>query len=495
MFTLGRLIALTFLLIFGDALAASRSASTPAFAHLSSLQQKEIDELEHRTFDYFRDSSSQKNGLAPDHWPKDDSGDYFGSIAATGFALTAYGIGVERGWMKRSDAAKRTLATLQFLHDAEQSDAPSASGDHGFFYHFLDMESGRRYGSRPSIELSSLDTAELMAGVLFSMSYFDRATKDEITIRRLADDLYRRVDWPWFTNGTPLFEGGWTPEHSYDHNFYRGYSEGLILYLVALGSPTHAPDSTSWTRWAESYDETWGEFQGQEHLGGGPLFWHQYAQSWIDFRGIQDEYMRRRNIDYFTNSQRATLSQRQYAIHNPLGWKAYSETIWGLTACNGPRGATPPGSPDRYASDSKTFYGYVARGIGLNYTVDDGTIAPTAAISSIAFTPEIVIPTIEAMKAQYGDAIYTRYGFVDAFNPSFTFTDRPLRTGKIVPNMGWTDSVYIGIDQGPILSMIENFRTELVWTVMKKNKYVQDGLRRAGFQNGWLEPKPQPSSH
>jgi hypothetical protein len=472
------------------ALAASVSASpsnvTTAYAALSSSDKKTVDELERRTFDYFRDSSSVANGLAADHWPKDGSGDYFASIAATGFALTAYGIGVERGWMPRAEAVKRTLATLRFFHDAPQSDAIDAAGNHGFFYHFLDVESGRRFGSKASIELSSLDTSELMAGVLFSMSYFDRKTKDEALIRQLADDVYRAVDWKWFAHGGDLLEGGWTPEHSYDRNFYRGYSEATTLYILAIGSPTHALDGESWSRWSETYDLTWGEFQGEEHLGGGPLFWHQYAQSWIDFRGIQDDYMRKRGIDYFTNSQRATLAQRQYAIHNPLNWKDYGANVWGLTACNGPKGAIPADGIDRYASDPKSFYGYIARGAGLNYTVDDGTIAPTAAVSSIAFTPEIVVPLIDELEKRYGDNVYTKYGFVDAFNPSFTFTDRPLRTGKIVPAIGWFDTLYIGIDQGPILSMLENFRSEFVWTVMKKNPYVADGLRRSKFTGGWL---------
>ncbi len=236
---------------------------------------------------------------------------------------------------------------------------------------------------------------------------------------------------------------------------------------------------------------TWGEFQGQTQLGGGPLFWHQYAQSWIDFRGIQDDYMRGKGIDYFTNSQRATLSQREYAIHNPMQWKDYGPAIWGLTACNGPRGHTPPGEPDRYASDPKRFYGYTARGAAINYDIDDGTIAPTAAVSSIAFVPEIVIPAIEEMKKRYGDNVYTRYGFVDAFNPSFTYTDRPIRTGKVVPDVGWFDTVYIGIDQGPIVLMLENYRSDFVWKVMRRNPYIREGLKHAGFTGGWLDAPAQ----
>jgi hypothetical protein len=465
---------------------ADRLSTTSAWNRLSTGDRQLLDDVEHRTFEYFRDSSNTKNGLAADHWPKEGSGDYFASIAATGFALTSYGIGVERGWMKRKEAIRRTLATLKFLASAKQGEEANASGFHGFFYHFLDIDSGRRFASRSDIELSSLDTSELMAGVLFSMSYFDKDAPDERNIRKLADQLYRAVDWKWFTNDTLLVEGGWTPEHSYDHNFYRGYSEALTLYLVASGSPTHPLPAESWTEWTKSYDNTWGEFQGQEHLGGGPLFWHQYTHVWYDLRGIQDPYMRQHGSDYFTNSQRATISQREYAIHNPLNWKDYGADVWGLTACNGPRGATPPGEVDRYINDPKTFYGYIARGAGLKYSVDDGTIAPTAGVSSIAFAPDIVIPLVRSLTHRYGQAVYTRYGFVDAFNPSFPFTDRPTRTGRIVPDVGWVDSVYIGIDQGPILGMIENYRSEFVWRVMRSNPYIRAGLERAGFTGGWL---------
>jgi hypothetical protein len=461
------------------------------FAALPKSQQTTLDELEKRTFDFFRDSANPANGQIPDHWPQDPNGDYFSSIAAVGFGLTAYGIGVERGWMKRDEAVKRTLATLKFFRNAPQGDQQDVSGNHGFFYHFLDMNTGRRYHNKSWVELSSVDTAELMAGVLFSMSFYDRNTKDEKQIRQLADELYRDVDWKWFTDGSPLIEGGWTPEgKGFDLNYYRGYSEAMMMYLLALGSPTHALEPESWNKWTETYDKTWGVFQGQEHLGGGPLFWHQFGHVWIDFRGIQDDYMRKRGIDYFTNSQRATLSQREYAIHNPMQWKDYGANIWGLTACNGPRADHHRGDVDRYVNDTKTFYGYIARGVGLSYSVDDGTIAPTAAISSIAFVPEIVIPVIEEMKRRYGDHIYTRYGFVDAFNPSFTFTDRPLRTGEVIPSIGWVDTLYLGIDQGPIVAMIENYRSDFVWRVMRKNPYVREGLKRAGFTGGWLEKPP-----
>ncbi|MEP6938490.1 MAG: glucoamylase family protein [Rudaea sp.] len=454
---------------------------------LAKEQKATLDELEQRTFEYFYDSANASNGQMPDHWPQRSGNDYFSSITAIGFGLTAYGIGVERGWMKRKDAVQRTLAALRFFHDAPQGDEADASGNHGFFYHFLDMETGRRFGSSPWVELSSVDTAWLMYGVLFTQSYYDRNTNEEKEIRQLADDIFRRVDWRWFGDGNPLIEGGWTPENSFDYNYYRGYNEAFGMYILALGSPTHALGNETWKRWTQTYDKTWGEFQGQTHLSGSPLFWHQFAHSWVDFRGIQDAYMRGRGIDYFTNSQRATLSQREYAIHNPLQWKDYGADIWGLTASNGPRGHTPKGEPDRYAKDSKPFFGYIERGAGLSRSFDDGTIAPTAATASIAFVPEIVIPAIEEMKKRYGDALYARYGFFDAFNPSFTYTDRPLRTGKVLPGLGWFDDEYLGLDQGPIILMLENYHSEFVWKVMRKNPYIREGLKRAGFTGGWLD--------
>ncbi len=485
-----RLIAIVFVVALGAGWHTPASATPPpGFATLPKAQQVAINDLEKRTFEFFRDSANLANGQVPDHWPR-DKGDYFSSIAADGFGLTAYGIGVERGWMTRAEAVKRTLATLNFFHDAPQGNAASVTGFHGFFYHFLDMQSGRRYRSRHWVELSTIDTTLLLGGVLFCQSYYDHNTADEKKIRKLADDLYRNVDWQWASPRPPLVAMGWTPESGFIHVDWQGYNEAMLLYVLALGSPTHPIDKSAWKVWSQTYDETWGSFQGQEHLGFAPLFGHQFSHVWIDFRGIRDDYMRKRDLDYFENSRRATYSQREYAIHNPLKWDGYSADIWGLTACNGPRAPTRPGEPDRYASDPKTFYGYIARGAGLRGTIDDGTIAPTAAASSIAFAPEIVIPTIQAMQRRYGDALYTKYGFVDAFNPSFTFTDRPLRSGHVIAGKGWFDTLYLGIDQGPILAMIENYRSEFVWKVMRKNPYVRNGLERAGFSGGWLD-KPQ----
>jgi hypothetical protein len=201
----------------------------------------------------------------------------------------------------------------------------------------------------------------------------------------------------------------------------------------------------------------------------------------VDFRGIRDDWNREHDLDYFENSRRATYSHRNYAIANPGKWTGYGANVWGLTASNG---------PGDVVDGDRTFKGYSARGAGLDYVEDDGTLAPTAAGGSIAFAPEIVVPALETMKQRYGEFIYNRYGFVDAFNPSF-HAETPLRTGRLVPSLGWVDTVQLGIDQGPIVLMIENWRSGLVWKVMRRNPYIRKGLERAGFTGGWLDEAPR----
>jgi hypothetical protein len=249
-------------------------------------------------------------------------------------------------------------------------------------------------------------------------------------------------------------------------------------------------EPAAWTAWTRTNDETWGTFQGQTFLNFAPLFGHQYTASWIDLSGIRDAYMRRHDLDYFENARRATYAQRAYATENPGGWRGYGENVWGLTACNGPGDIkTTLGGLER------RFYGYSARGAGLDYVRDDGTIAPTAAISSIVFAPEIVLPAIRALKDRYGKHIYSTYGFRDAFNPSFRVGAAKPRTGEVIPDFGWVDDEYLGIDQGPIILMIENYRSGLVWKVMKKNPHVRRGLERAGFTGGWLDALTNTPAH
>ena len=434
-----------------------------------------VDDLERRTFDYFWELGNPVNGLVPDRWPTPSAS----SIAAVGFGLTAYGVGVERGWISREQAVDRTLATLRFFARAPQGrNARGASGYRGFFYHFLDMDSGTRAGEN---EVSTVDTALLLGGVLFAQSYYDGDDRREAEIRRLADKIYGRVEWPWAQERGAAISMGWTPEHGMIAYDWKGYNEAILVYILALGSPTHPVEEDAWAAWTATYDRTWGRFQGQEHLSFPPLFGHQYSHVWIDFRGIQDAYMRGRGIDYFENSRRAALSQQAYAEDNPLEWEGYGKRVWGLTASDGPIDAT-----FEYKGEARLFRTYTARGAGIEYVLDDGTIAPTAAAGSIAFAPEIAIPAIEAMHERYGKAIYGEYGFLDAFNPSFTFTEAKLQHGRIVPGVGWVDGDYLGIDQGAIVLMIENYRSDFVWRVMRRNPHLRRGLERAGFQGGWL---------
>src|SRR2546425_8363782 len=308
-----------------------------------------LDTLEQRTFRYFWDLTNPANGLTPDRAPSPS----FSSIAAVGFALTAYPVGVERGYLTRAQAAGRTLTTLRFFWTAPQdSGVAGATGYHGFFYHFLDMTSGARY---QTVELSTIDTALLLAGVLCSQSYFDGTDSIEVAIRAYADSLYGRVDWRWAQNHPPAVTLGWTPENRFLSYDWRGYNEAMILYILALGSPTHAVDSTAWAEWVSGYQ--WGGVYGQDYVQFGPLFGHAYSHVWIDFRGIRDAYTRGRGIDYFENSRRATYAQLAYAIADPMGWKGYGNDVWGLTASDGPAHTT-------LVLDGQTrqFHTYWARG-------------------------------------------------------------------------------------------------------------------------------------
>ena len=431
-----------------------------------------LDSLQHKTFNWFWDLTPASNGLTPDRWPTPS----FSSIAAVGFALTGYGIGVERGWITRHQAADRTLATLRFFWTSAQDSAgPTTTGYRGFYYHFLDMTTGRRF---QTVELSTIDTSLLLGGVLFAQSYFNRPDTTEEQIVALADSIYRRVDWQWARNGAASVTMGWHPENGFISARWIGYNEAMILNILALGSPTHPVDSSTWSAWTSGYQ--WATYHGQSFVQFAPLFGHQYSHLWIDFRGIKDAYMQGRGIDYFENSRRATLAQRAYAIANPQGFAGYNANVWGLTASDGPANKTLT-----IGGRSRQFHTYMARGASSLEEPDDGTIAPTAAGGSVPFAPEIAIPALLAMRETYGDKLYQTYGFLDAFNPTFTAQGQQ-EVGTVDPQLGWFDVDYLGIDQGPILIMIENYRTGLVWNVMKTNAHIIRGLQRAGFSGGWL---------
>ena len=457
-------------------------SAAPSLPTAKAAESAALDDLQERTFRYFWDLTNPRNGLVPDRAPTPS----FSSVAAIGFGLTAYAIGVERTYITREEARSRVLATLRFFSSAPKGPSSrGVSGYKGFFYHFLDMETGERF---ETVELSTIDTTLLMAGVLMCQSYFDAAHRDEAEIRSLADTLYRNVEWSWAQPHPPLVNHGWKPEVGFlPHDWGGGgYDESMILYVLALGSPTHPIAEAAWPRVTDNFQ--WLPFHGQTYVPFNALFGYQYSHVWIDFRGIQDEFMRGRGVDYFENSRRATYAHRTYAIANPAGWKDYGENVWGLTACDGPADVTLTigGRP-------RTFHTYWARGCSATETTDDGTIAPTGAVSSLPFAPEIVLPAMMEMRKRYGSDLFTTYGFLDSFNPSFTATDLPLKHGRVVPGKGWFDGDYLGIDQGPIVAMVENYRSELVWKTMRRNPYVVEGLRRAGFRGGWLDTAARPA--
>lgn len=440
---------------------------TPAATYrLTAADNAFLDSLQRDTFRYFWETANPQNGLIPDRAPSPS----FSSIAAVGFGLTAYLVGVERQYISRAQAAGRVLTTLRYFNRLPQSPDPvHTAGYKGFFYHFLDMQTGRRF---KQVELSTIDTALLLAGVLSCQTYFDGTDAVETEIRQLADGLYRQADWTFFQVRRPFVSMGWHPETGFINSDWNGYNEAMLLYVLALGSPTHPVGADVWPAWTASYP--WANFYGQEHVNFDPLFGHQYSHTWIDFRGIRDEYMRGRGIDYVENSRRATYANRAYCATNPARWDDYSDTIWGLTACDGPNDTVVNG---------RQFFSYRARGAASTGIVDDGTIAPTAAGGSMAFAPEICLPALKAMKTKYGDRLYGPYGFRDAFNPTYRYASR-FANGPTT--QGWFDVDYLGIDQGPILLMAENLRTGFVWKLMKKNPYIRQGLVRAGFTGDWL---------
>jgi len=419
-----------------------------------------LDAIQRDAFSYFLHETNRTNGLVLDKtcpdWPA--------SIAAVGLALTAYPVGVERGLVTRADAVERTLTTLRFFWQSRQGPEPDATGYKGFYYHFLDMQTGARAWQ---CELSTVDSALLMGGILAAAAYFDGNAPAEREIRDLADRLYARVDWRWALNGGATVTHGWKPESGFLPYRWEGYDEALLLYVLGLASPTHPIPAQSYQAWASTYE--WKTLYDTQFLYAGPLFTHQLSHVWIDFRGIQDAFMREHGIDYFENSRRATLVQQQYAIHNPGGFAHYGEFCWGLTASDGPGKVT-----HTIDGVERQFFDYLARSVPDG--PDDGTIAPWAVVASLPFAPEIVLPTVTDF-LRWKVAGVHQYGFKATFNPTF-----PVRG---FPN-GWVSPWHFGINEGPIVVMIENFRTGLVWRLMRRCPPIVDGLRAAGFTGGWL---------
>jgi len=421
----------------------------------------EINLLQCDTFKYFVHETNPENGLVRDktaeNWPC--------SIAATGLALAAYPVAIKRGFTTREAAIQRVLTTLRFFWHSPQGTEPDATGYKGFYYHFLDMKSGRRTWD---CELSTVDSTFLIAGMLTAALYFDANTAEENEIRQLADDLYRRMDWQWAQNGGKTVVMGWKPESGFLPYRWEGYDEAMLVYILGLGSPTFPLSEESYQAWCSTY--VWEKYNEFEYLYAGSFFTHHLSHIWIDFRGIQDDYMREKNSDYFLNSRTASYVQREYAINNPMKFKGYGECCWGITASDGP-------GPDTLKIDGiqRIFYDYLARAVPFG--PDDGTIAPWAVVASLPFAPEIVLPAIDHFIFSLKLREHFEYGFRSTFNQS-----HPEKSH----HCGWVSPYHFGINIGPIILMIENYRDEFIWSLMRKSPYIVKGLKRAGFRGGWL---------
>ena len=409
-----------------------------------------LDSLQASGFRYFWYQANPANGLIRD---RSTSGSAC-SIAAVGFGLSAICVGVDHGWITRAQGRDRVLTTLQTFWTGPQGTAATGTiGYKGFFYHFLDMNTATRSAS--DVELSTIDTALLFAGILDAQQYFGAADSSETQIRALADSITWRADWNFMRNFNPGVLMGWKPGTQFGgFGQWIGYDEAMILYLLALGSPTHGVPTSAWGQWTSGYVVQ--DLYGQTFITCPPLFTHQYSHCWVDFRRIMDAKTLGYGWTYFQNSQYATLAQRAYCIANPGAFPGYSDQLWGLTASDDP------------------YVGYTAHGAPPAQN-DNGTITPTAAISSIPFEPETCLVVARTLWNTYKAQLWGPYGFRDAFN---------LRPPA------WYDTDVLGIDQGPIVLMIENYLNGRVWSRIQQSAQLQTGLARAGFGNALAVPPP-----
>ena len=436
---------------------------------LTEREQELLDTLSRETFSYFLQHGHEKTGLVADNSQPGSAA----SITATGMALSCYIVAVERGWLKRTEAAEKTVRLLDFLFKAPQGKAADATGYKGFFYHFLDMKTGRRAGQ---CELSTIDTAFLIAGALSAKEYFSADDYAEREIRKLAEALYLQVDWLWATNGSDTLTHGWKPKPGFlKYRWNSEYSEALLMYALALGSPTHSISLSGYLEWTNSFRTQ--TFYGLEQLYAGPLFIHQLSQIWIDCRSIGDDFNRRAGFSYFENSCRATRLQREYAIDNPKGFAGYGSNCWGITASDGPGPARRQIKGKKYS-----FFNYKARGVP--YGPDDGTVAPWAVVASLPFAPEMVMEMI----SQNRESASSLYEWMNAsHNP--TFRQNAARSS------GWISDCRYGINLGPAILMIDNFQSGLLWKLMCRSSFLREGLLRAGFTGGWLHGKDHMSTY
>lgn len=423
-------------------------------------EQLTLETLQNRANSYFIEYSHSQTGLIADSNKPESPA----SIAAVGMGIASLVIAAERKWLSRSQSLAMILRALRCLWEAPQGSEIDSTGYRGFYYHFLECSSGKRAWKS---EVSTIDTALLLAGALVAAEYFDREVADEAELRQLVDKIYTRVEWTWALEGGLTLTHGWTPEKGFLPNRWEGYDEALILYLLALGSPTHPILPESYVEWTKGF--SWKSIYGHDVLYAGPLFIHQYSQLWIDLREIQDAVMREHNSTYFQNSRLATLIHQEYGRLNPLKFDSCCECCWGLTATDGP-------GPTTMMVDGieRTFFDYIGR--GAPFGPDDGTIAPWVTIASLPFAPEVVLSAIKHF-SHLGVANCCQFGFETSFNK--TFVDA---SGK----KGWVSQWNYGLNQGPVVIMVENHRTQMIWDLLKRSSYISTGLKRAGFSGGWL---------
>ncbi|HJU25211.1 MAG TPA: glucoamylase family protein [Rhodanobacteraceae bacterium] len=426
-----------------------------------------LDDLQHKAFHFFELHVDPDTGLVLDSTQPDSPC----SIAAVGFALSSYPVAVERGWMSRDLALSHSLAAARFFDGADQGGAPDGTGYKGFYYHFLHADTGRRAWRS---ELSTIDTALLIAGFLLAAQYFSGSDAKERELRKRVRDIYARADWRWAQNGEPAITMGWKPESGFLRWRWFGYNEALLLYALALAAPDFNVEADAYDAWTSTY--RWRRIYGHDVLYGGPLFIHQFSHIWLDLRGIRDAFMREKHTDYFENSRAATMIQRKYAIRNPRKFLRYAKDCWGFTASDGPGdGGVQTVKDADGRKRRRRFYGYIAR--GTPFGPDDGTLSPWAAIASLPFAPDIVLEAIRYFEDMVGHSP-KGFGFHASFNPSYP---------NGAPGGGWVSPWHYALNQGPIVLMIENHRTGMIWNLMRECGAIRMGLERAGFTGGWLK--------
>lgn len=419
-----------------------------------------VDTLQQAAFEYFTRHANPINGLVADTSRADSPC----SIAVTGFAFAAYPVAVARGWIGRRDAVQWILAGLRFLCDSDQGGDADATGFKGFYFHFLDMDSGRRVWRS---ELSMVDSALLVAGALAAAAFFSAADAAEAELRERVETLYRRMDWRWAQHDTPTIRMGWKPESGFLHYGWEGYTEAALMYVLAMGSPTHAVGDDCYHAWTSTYQ--WENLYGHDCLYAGPLFMHQFSHAWIDFRGIRDSFMREKQSDYFENSRCAVAIQREYANRNPHGFAGYDRNAWGLSACEGPTGARM-----EVSGFERGTFGYAARGVP--HGPDDGTLSAPSLLASLPFAPGPVLDGLRNLLLRYPEVL-SQGCLTTGLNPS------------VIDDMGkpWVSPGHFGLDQGIVVLMLENHRSGQLWELMRTCTPIIAGLRRAGFRGGWLD--------